>query len=106
MALTVAGLLEPARAAFDWCATTQRDDGSWPMQVRAGVVEDANCDSNFCAYMATGVWHHVLVTGDRRFAETMWPVVRRAIDFVLDLQQPNGEIVWARSDSGPVATPC
>ena len=78
MALTVAGLLDPARAAFEWCRTTQRADGSWPIQLRNGVVEDANSDSNFCAYMATGVWHHVLITGDRRFAEPMWPVVSQS----------------------------
>lgn len=100
MALTVAGLLEPARAAFEWSRTTQRPDGTWPIQLRAGVVEDANSDSNFCAYIATGVWHHVLVTGDRRFAETMWPVVVRAIDFVLELQFATGEIAWARGPSG------
>ena len=31
----------------------------------------------------------------------MWPVVSKAVDFVLDLQRPSGEIAWARSDSGP-----
>jgi hypothetical protein len=103
MALTVAGLLEPARAAFEWCKREQRADGSWPIQLRRGVVEDANSDSNFCAYIATGVWHHVLVTGDRRFALTMWPTVSAAIDFVLDLQLDSGEICWARGPSGPIA---
>jgi hypothetical protein len=103
MALTVAGLLEPARAAFDWCRTVQRPDGSWPIQLRNGFIEDANSDSNFCAYVAAGVWHHVQITGDRDFAETMWPVVAKAIDFALDLQCPNGEIVWARSNSGPLS---
>ncbi|MGA9376795.1 MAG: prenyltransferase [Mycobacterium sp.] len=102
MALTVAGLLEPARAAFDWCRTAQRSDGSWPIQLRNGVIEDANSDSNFCAYIATGVWHHALITGDRRFAEAMWPVVTRAIDFVLTLQCGGGEICWARSDAGVI----
>lgn len=102
MALTVAGLLEPARAAFDWCRDTQRPDGSWPIQVRNGVIEDANSDSNFCAYVATGVWHHLLITGDRSFAERMWPVVSKAIDFVLDMQRPNGEIAWARSEAGVI----
>ncbi len=101
MALTAAGLLEPARAAFDWCRTTQRPDGSWPIQLRNGVIEDANSDSNFCAYISTGVWHHVLITRDRRFAEMMWPVVSKAIDFVVDLQASSGEIAWARSPSGP-----
>ncbi|MCW2591069.1 MAG: hypothetical protein JWQ86_3496 [Mycobacterium sp.] len=100
MALTVGGLWEQARAGFDWCRATQRADGSWPIQFRNGVVEDANSDSNFCAYVATGVWHHVLITQDRGFAETMWPVVSRAIDFVLTMQLSGGEISWARSDSG------
>jgi MMP endo-(1,4)-3-O-methyl-alpha-D-mannosidase len=102
MALTTAGLLEPARAAFDWSRATQRPDGSWPIQFRAGVVEDANSDSNFCAYIAAGVWHHVLVTGDQSFAVEMWPMVRKAIDFVIDLQVGFGEICWARSEVGPL----
>lgn len=101
MALTTAGLLGPARAAFEWCRQMQRPDGSWPMQLRAGTIEDANSDSNFCAYIAAGVWHHVLVTGDQAFAAAMWPVVSAAIEFVLDLQTGYGEISWARSESGP-----
>jgi hypothetical protein len=103
MALTAAGMLEPARAAFEWCRRTQRADGSWPIQFRLGAIEDANSDSNFCAYVATGVWHHVLITGDRSFANTMWSVVSAAIDFVVDLQIGNGEICWASGASGPVA---
>ncbi len=100
MALTAAGLLEPARAAFEWSRTTQRPDGTWPIQLRDGVVEDPNSDTNFCAYIATGVWHHLLVTGDRSFAEAMWPVVTKAIDFVLELQSGTGEIAWARGEGG------
>ncbi len=102
MALGAAGLLEPARAAFEWCLATQRSDGSWPIRLRDGRAEDTNSDSNFCAYIATGVWHHVLITGDRGFAQRMWPVVTRAIDFVLDLQSDGGEVYWARTESGPV----
>lgn len=100
MALSTAGLLEPARAAFDWSRRTQRPDGSWPLQFRAGVIEDANSDSNFCAYIAAGVWHHVLVTGDKSFGAEMWPVVHKAIDFVIDMQVGYGEIGWARSEAG------
>lgn len=102
MALSAAGLIEPARAAFEWCRTTQRTDGSWPIQIRRGVVEDANTDSNFCAYIATGVWHHVMVTRDRQFAVEMWPVVSRAIDLVLSMQFGDGEIAWAASSSGVI----
>ena len=100
MALTVAGLLEEARAAFEWCRREQRPDGSWAIQYRRGTVEDPGSDSNFCAYVATGVWHHVLATGDRRFAERMWPTVQAAVDFVLGLQAPTGEIYWAKGPTG------
>ena len=102
MALTTAGLIEPARAAYEWSRRTQRADGSWPIQFRGDVIEDANSDSNFCAYIAAGVWHHVRVTGDDAFAELMWPTVRAAIDFVLGLQLSGGEIGWARSSSGVI----
>jgi len=50
--------------------------------------------------VATGVWHHWLLTGDRGFLESMWSVVEPAIDFVLDLQTPRGEILWARHEDG------
>ena len=100
MALTAAGLVDQARAAYEWSRTQQRSDGSWAIQYRRGVVEDANSDSNFCAYIATGVWHHVLVTGDHEFAERMWPTVRDAIDFVLNLQAGTGEIYWAQGPTG------
>lgn len=102
MALTATGLFERARGAFEWSRRTQRPDGSWPIQIRSGTVEDANSDSNFCAYIAAGVWHHVLITGDESFAATMWPVVVKAIDFVIDLQVGFGEIYWAQSEAGPV----
>ncbi|MGX1808774.1 prenyltransferase [Nocardia sp. NPDC055321] len=101
MALTVAGLWEQARAAYLWSAKTQRADGSWPMQFRAGVIENHDSDTNFCAYLATGVLHYLAATGDAEFADEMWPVVRSGIDFVLAAQRGRfGEIHWSVTDSG------
>lgn len=100
MALSVAGLLEEAERAYDWSRRTQRDDGSWPLRVREGRVEDAASDTNFCAYLAVGVWHHLQITGDDGFAVRMWPSVRRAVTFVLGLQRECGEIDWARGEHG------
>jgi hypothetical protein len=100
MALTVAGLSEPARAGYDWLVRHQRDDGSWPMKLVNGVAVEQGGESNHAAYVAVGVWHELLVTGDEAFARAMWPVVTRALDFVVDLQTPRGEIVWERTASG------
>jgi len=103
MALTVTGFRAEAQAAYRWSAQTQRPDGSWPRQFRAGVVEDANAETNFCAYLATGVWHHTLCTGDTAFAAQMWPTVRAGVEYVLAQAGPDGRIPWAARDGGPMA---
>ena len=100
MALSVCGLSGPARRAYDWLRATQRADGSWPKRTEAGVVTDAAAESNQTAYVAVGTWHEYQLTGDTAFLAQMWPVVRRAIGFVLDLQLPRGEIAWQRGADG------
>src|SRR5699024_8228472 len=100
MGLSVAGRIAEAEAAYDWCARTQRADGSWPMRVRGHRVEESAADINFCAYIAVGVWHHLQVTGDRAFAARMWPTVRRALDLTVSMQAPGGEVWWACDERG------
>jgi hypothetical protein len=96
MGLTVAGRLDEAEAAYRWLASRQRDDGSWFAAYQDSQVSDATrAETNFVAYVATGVWHHYRVTGDRAFLESLWETVKRAIDFVLTLQAPTGEVYWA-----------
>jgi hypothetical protein len=96
MGLDEAGRPEAAAAAYGWLAAKQRCDGAWAAGYRGYEVVDATLDANFSAYPAVGILHHYLVTGDRSFVESMWPVVDRAIGFVLDLQAPSGEVMWAR----------
>jgi hypothetical protein len=105
MALALGGRMAEADRAFDWLVDLQRPDGSWHQYYLAGegggtVVEQDKLDANVCAYVAAGVWHRWLLTRDRGFVEALWPVVERAIDFVLDLQTPRGEILWARHADG------
>jgi len=100
MALLVGGRRAEAERAYQWLIDRQRPDGSWHHFYLPDRVEDAKVDANVCAYVATGAWHHWLLTGDRSFLETMWHVVEPAIDFVLDLQTPRGEILWARHPDG------
>src|SRR5205814_3296534 len=103
MALTACGLAGPARRAYRWLAAAQRADGSWPRKTSGDVVTDAAAESNQAAYVAAGVWHELQVTGDEEFAAAMWPVVRRAIGFVLGLRAPRGEVLWQRDARGAPA---
>src|SRR5690242_21598789 len=100
MAMSVCGLRKPARRAYRWLRENQRDDGSWPRATVAGQVTDPAAESHHAAYVAVGVWHEFLVTGDRGFAAVLWPTVREAIGWVLELQAPRGEVAWERDAAG------
>jgi hypothetical protein len=102
MALLVGGEPEAAERAYGWLFSTQRPDGSWPIRVSGGVVEDAAADANMCGYVAVGVWHHWLVRRDEGFLVRAWPSVRRALDFVTGLQRPFGGVGWALNRYGIV----
>ncbi len=100
MALDVAGFHAEAEHAYEWMADIQRPDGSWHNYYvadgdRDDTVEDAKLDTNVCAYVATGVWHHWRCTGDRGFVDNMWPTVERALDWVLSLRRADGLVLWA-----------
>jgi len=100
MALAAAGRTAEADRAYDWLVGLQHDDGSWHQYYLADGVEQDKFDANVIAYVATGVWHQWLITQDRGFVETMFPVVERALDWVFALQQERGEILWARHADG------
>jgi GH15 family glucan-1,4-alpha-glucosidase len=98
MALDVAGLHGAAELAYEWLVGIQLDDGSWwNYYLPDGSVEEAKLDTNVCAYVATGVWHHWLCTWDRGFVDHLWPTVRRALDWVLSMRRTDGLALWART---------
>jgi hypothetical protein len=103
MALLVAGRTDAVDRAWAWVRRTQRADGSWAMRYVGGEVMDPSGETNMAAYVAVGVWHHWLITRDPTFVCSLWPTVRRALDFVCGLQLAFGGIAWSQewSKSGP-----
>jgi hypothetical protein len=101
MALGLGGLHREAERAFEWLVTKQRDDGGWYAYYQGDDVKDPTHDTNVSGYIANGVWHHYLLTRDSGWLEAMWPVVERAVDFVLDHQHPTGEIEWNAKPARP-----
>ncbi len=100
MGLVTGGFLTEARRAFEWMARNQLENGSWYAAYRKGVAEDRTQDANQSSYIAVGLFHYYLVTGDAAFLKALWPVVRSAVDFAIRLQAPGGEIYWALSPEG------
>ncbi|HEY4345717.1 MAG TPA: prenyltransferase [Parvibaculum sp.] len=113
MGLTVLGEIEHARRAFRYLTDTQLKDGSWWGKLGSAVPFDDDeqykggdegaghsiRDTNFAAYIATGAWHHYLVTRDRKWLGQIWPHVEQAIKFVVSFQTPHGDIRWAADDA-------
>lgn len=112
MGLAVLGEIDAARRAFRFLTDTQLPDGSWWGELGSAVPFDEDeqrykgtdsppepvRDTNFAAYIATGAWHHYLITQDGSFLRDLWPHIERAIGFVLAHQSPEGEIRWAADD--------
>lgn len=103
MGLSVAGRFAAARKGLQWLADSQRSDGAWFAAYNDSEVVDATrAETNFVAYVATGLWHYYQITDDKQTLAKYWPMVEAAINFVLHQQQPTGEINWAvDSQTGP-----
>ncbi len=102
MALTVTGHADAARAAYQWLARRQLANGAWFNYYRGADVVDARLDTNVVAYVATGVYHYLLATGDVDFAARLWPHVRAAIDFVFSWRLGDGTVRWSLDAAGRV----
>jgi len=100
MALSVCGLHAEAERAYRWLADVQMADGSWFNYYVAGGVKDSRLDTNVCAYIAAGLYHHHLVTGEDDLLRRLWPVMERAVDFVLRWQRPDGSVRWSLDPAG------
>jgi hypothetical protein len=104
MALDIAGMYDEAHLAYRWLADIQRPDGSWHNYYLVDddgdrTVSEAKLDTNVCAYVATGVLHHILnapsiTLADHAIAE-FWPMVRKALDWVLGQRRADGLVLWA-----------
>ena len=102
MGLCVAGRRREAEKAY-------RMDGRHTTSGRKLVVgdpgrqfEDGTRDSNVSSYIAVGVYHHFLITGDIGFLKRLWPTLEAGVDYAVGLQADTGEIHWARNGEGVV----
>jgi hypothetical protein len=102
MGLTIGGRYERSRKAFTWLKNQQLDDGSWYAAYENGVVKDHTRETNHAAYIAAGLYHYHLITGDLEFVRHMWPTMAAAVEFAISLQAAGGEIYWALDPRGRV----
>ncbi len=103
MGLTVGGFTRQARKAYEWSVRTQMEDGSWWADYENGIPKkDAYKDTNMTAYIAVGVLHYFMATGDYRFLGSMWTTVEKAMDYAIHMQGKNGEMFWAKREDNSI----
>lgn len=101
MGLTIGGEYAAAEKAYFWLRDLQLEDGSWWAAYKDGEIHNSERrETNFVAYIATGVWHHYLISKNLAFVKEIWSCVTKAIEFVVNLQSEHGEIAWAIEDDG------
>ncbi|HWD24833.1 MAG TPA: hypothetical protein VG368_05175, partial [Acidimicrobiales bacterium] len=98
MALDVAGRHLEARRAYEYLLGRQRPDGAFAADLNA--PDGGRVDTNTVAYLAVGLFHHLISTGDDHFARAAFPSLDDAISYVLRHQLPGGAIAW-NIDPGP-----
>ena len=98
MGLSIAGKKEESEKAFLWLKDNQLTDGSWYAEYLKSFPATKRRETNFSAYIATGLWHYYLIFEDKDFIETMLPTLAKALDFVLSMQTEGGDIYWASEE--------
>ncbi len=101
MGLAIGGEFTASENAYYWLAEQQLDDGSWWAHYEGSrPIPSDRRETNFVAYVATGVWHYYLITEDKGFLKCFYPMVEKAMEFTLRYQSDTGEIYWAVNNDG------
>ncbi|MFT5211401.1 MAG: hypothetical protein ACI9CE_003140 [Flavobacterium sp.] len=96
MGLAIGGRFDEAKMAYTWLREKQLPNGSWLAAYKGDeIVDGTRAESNFVAYVATGVWHYYLISKDLDFLKQNWLMLERAITFVITLTGDKGQIYWA-----------
>jgi len=98
MGLAIAGKKDETERAYKWLRDNQLTDGSWYSEYIKSEHTTKRRETNFSAYIATGLWHHYLIFQDEEFLNEMLPSLTNAIDFVISMQTEKGDIYWAAED--------
>ncbi|MDM7983897.1 MAG: hypothetical protein QUV02_05565 [Maricaulis sp.] len=112
MGLAIAGNQADALRGLDCLIERQNADGGFTGDLGASVpLDDDNRrlvpgtpeqarDTNFTGYVAVTVLRSLLAMKAADKVERYWPMVERAVEFVLRHQGPAGDIVWRGLDEG------
>ncbi len=89
-------------SAFKWLINNQNPDGSWYSKYNNDNPLEKNKTTHFGPYISVAALHFYKIFRDKELLNYLWPNIKSAIDFSLNLQLPNGTIPWSVDESGQV----
>ena len=98
MALSIANRKEESERALLWLKDQQLEDGSWYSEYKDSIPTTKRRETNFTAYIATGLWHYYLIFEDKAFLKKMLPTLSQSVSFILSMQTEDGDIYWAAEE--------
>ena len=93
---------EASKLAFLWLIKNQNSDGSWFAKYKNEIPIEKNKPTHFGPYISVAALHFYKIFQDKDFLEKLWPSIKLAINFSLNLQMSNGTIPWAVDERGEI----
>lgn len=100
MGLNFSKELEASKRAFLWLLKNQNLDGSWFAKYKNEIPVEKNKPTHFGPYISVAALHFYKIFHDKKFLEKLWPSIKLAINFSLNLQTYNGTIPWSIDKNG------
>jgi len=85
-----------------WLIKNQNSDGSWFAKYKNEIPIEKNKPTHFGPYISVAALHFYKIFQDKDFLEKLWPSIKLAINFSLNLQMSNGTIPWSVDESGEI----
>lgn len=101
IALSIGKKFDAVKKGFIWLSNHQNPDGSWFTKYYGPSdkqdFDRKKIETNFVAYPATGLWAYYLASNDVSFVKDLFPCIQAALNYVVSLQNSEGDIQWAQS---------
>ena len=100
MGLNFVKEIDSSKLAFQWLIKNQNPDGSWFAKYNDNLPIEKNKPTHFGPYIAVAALHFYKTFLNKEYLEELWPTIKSAINFSINLQISNGTIPWSIDSDG------
>ena len=102
MGLNFTNEKDASELAFEWLIKNQNPDGSWYSKYSNNLPLERHKSTHFGPYISVAALHFYKSFLSKKFLEELWPTIKSAINFSINLQTSNGTIPWSIDSNGAI----